>query len=221
MTQPILSRAVPVLLLALALGCGEDHTEGVTAATVSDPPAVPAATTPEPSAARTTLAIDPATSTLGFTGAKVSGSHDGTFTRFSGNIELDAANVTASSVNVSIEIASMTIEPARLAAHLLTDDFFDAATYPTATFASSTVTAGGTGTVGDVAATHTITGDLTLHGQTHRITFPAVIEVEGTTVRARAEFTINRRDFGIEYPGMPDDLIRDEVVIRFDVRAHS
>jgi polyisoprenoid-binding protein YceI len=220
MTQSILSRAVPVLLLALALGCGEDHTEGVTAATVSSAPAEPTAA-PEPSAARTTLAIDPATSTLGFTGAKVTGSHDGTFTRFSGNIELDTANVTASSVNVSIEIASMTIEPARLAEHLLTADFFDAPTHPTATFASSSVTAGGTGTVGDVPVTHTITGDLTLHGQTHRITFPAVIEVDGSTVRARAEFTINRRDFGIEYPGMPDDLIRDEVVIRFDVRAHS
>lgn len=211
---------LPALVLALSVGCGEDHTEGVTAATVTEP-TTETETAPAPSAERTTLAIDPATSSLGFTGAKVTGSHDGSFTRFSGNIELDPANVTASSVNVSIEIASMTIEPERLAQHLLTADFFDAPTYPTATFASTSVTAGGTGTVGDAAVTHTITGDLTLHGQTHRITFPAVIEVEGTTVRARAEFTINRRDFGIEYPGMPDDLIRDEVVIRFDVRAHG
>jgi len=212
--------AMPVLLLLLTIGCGEDHTEGVTAATVTY---LPAEATPsaEPSASRTTLPIDLATSTLGFTGAKVSGSHDGTFTRFSGNIELDTANVTASSVNVSIEIASMTIEPARLAQHLLTADFFDATTYPTAAFTSSTVTEGGTGTVGDIAVTHTITGDLTVHGQTHHITFPAVIDVVDGAVRARAEFSINRRDFGIEYPGMPDDLIRDEVVVRFDVRAHG
>ncbi len=221
MTHSICTRALPVLLLALALGCGEDHTEGVTAATVSESPSTPEAPPTPASGERTTLAIDPATSTLGFTGAKVTGSHDGTFTRFSGNVELDSANVTASSVNVTIEIASMQIEPERLAQHLLNEDFFDAPNHPTATFASTSVTAGGTGTVGDAAVTHTVTGDLTLHGQTHRISFPAVIEVEGTNVRARAEFTINRRDFGIEYPGMPDDLIRDEVVIRFDVRAHS
>ena len=113
----------------------------------------------------------------------------------------------------------MTIEPARLAAHLLTDDFFDTATFPNATFSSTTVAAGATGNVGDVPATHTITGDLTLHGVTNRISFPAAIEVTDAGVRARSEFTINRRDFGIVYPGMPDDLIHDDVVIRFDVHA--
>jgi hypothetical protein len=30
---------------------------------------------------------------------------------------------------------------------------------------------------------------------------------------------INRKDFGIVYPGKPDDLIRDEVVLELAVKA--
>lgn len=211
---------LPALLLSLALGC-EDHTAGVVSATVTAPSTEATSPPPAPSADRVSLPIDTATSSLGFTGAKVTGSHDGSFTRFDGTIELDRASLTASSVNVTIQIGSLVIEPERLSGHLLGADFFDATTYPTATFVSTAVTEGGTGVVGTTAVTHTVTGDLTLHGRTQRITFPAVIEREGAGVHARAEFTINRRDFAIEYPGMPDDLIRDEVVIRFDVHTRA
>jgi polyisoprenoid-binding protein YceI len=210
--------ATTTLLLALALGC-EDHTAGVAPATVTAPPTTSPEPAPTPSAGRTTLPIDTATSTLGFTGAKITASHDGSFSRFEGTIELDPSSLTASSVNVTIDMSSLEIEPARLAGHLLTADFFDVATHPNATFVSTSIAEGGTGMVGTSAVTHTVTGDLTLHGRTQRITFPAVIERVGAGVRAQAEFTINRRDFGIEYPGMPDDLIRDDVVIRFDVRT--
>ncbi len=209
------------LSITLLLGCGEDHTAGVTAATVTDPasPAVAPAIAPPPAGARTSLAIDPARSTVGFTGAKITRSHDGSFSRFEGAIELDRANLTASSVSVTIHLSSLAIDPADLGEHLLTADFFDVATHPTATFVSTSVTEGATGSVGGTPATHTISGDMTLHGRTHGISFPAVIEVTENGVHARSEFTINRRDFGIEYPGMPNDLIRDEVVIRFDVHA--
>ena len=50
-------------------------------------------------------------------------------------------------------------------------------------------------------------------------TCDATITVEEGSVRAQAEFFIKRNDFGIIYPGKPDDLIRDEVVIRFDLIA--
>jgi hypothetical protein len=36
-------------------------------------------------------------------------------------------------------------------------------------------------------------------------------------VKAMSEFSINRKDFGIVYPGMPDDLIRDLVVIKLSL----
>ena len=58
-----------------------------------------------------------------------------------------------------------------------------------------------------------------LHGVTKSITFPATIEVGPEQVMARAEFAIKRFDFNIEYKGKADDLIRDDVVIKFDLVA--
>jgi polyisoprenoid-binding protein YceI len=218
-----------VLFSALSLtACGPDHTEGVVPATVSapvTPPPAPSAPTPAAEAAptpagpaRTTLTIDRATSEVGFTGAKITESHTGTFSEFSGTIEL-GPSIPESRVSVTIQIGSLVIEPARLHGHLLSPDLFDAAAFPTATFESTSITEGATGTVGDAPATHTVTGNLTLHGQSRSITFPAIIAMTDGEVTSRAEFVIDRMTFGIIYPGMPDDLIRPEVVVRFRVRA--
>jgi polyisoprenoid-binding protein YceI len=92
---------------------------------------------------------------------------------------------------------------------LKSPDFFDVARVPTATFRSTEIRAEGEG--------HTITGDLTLHGVTKRISFPATLAVTDAQISANAEFSINRQDFGIAYPGMPDDLIRDLVVVKLSL----
>lgn len=204
----------PMLSIAL-LGC-DDHTAGVHAATVSDPVAVSAG--PAPSL-RESLRIDAARSSVGFTGAKVTASHDGSFEDFDGTIELDPADVTASAVRVTIRMSSVRIEPARLAQHLLDADFFDVARFPTSTFESTAIESAAGALVGGERATHVITGNLTMRGVTRAIRFPAIVTVTPTEVRARSELSIDRRDFGIVYPGMADDLVRDLVVIRFDVRA--
>jgi polyisoprenoid-binding protein YceI len=241
MTRHARTTILALLCLTAPLtACGEDHTEGVAPATVApttpSTPTTQAPTTPEAtptSAAGTTapstdqappdtvsLPIARDRSTLGFTAAKVTASHDGSFGEWSGTIDLArSGDPTASRENVSIVMDSLVIEPARLAGHLRTPDLLDVARFPTATFRSTQIAAGATGQVGDAAATHTVTGDFTLHGQTRAITFPAIITVTDGEVSARAEFSINRQDFGITYPGMPDDLIRDEVVIRFDIHA--
>ena len=66
-----------------------------------------------------------------------------------------------------------------------------------------------------------ITGNLELHGVTKSIRFPATIAVEEGRVTAEAEFFIQRFDFDIVYPGKPDDLIRDEVVIKLSLVAEE
>ena len=201
-------RLSPVFALPLALIACNDPAADTTAARV-EAPAEPA---PAPAAGtRASLTLDAARSSVGFTGAKVTASHDGRFDQFSGTMEHDAAQLENSTVRITIQMASVQIEPERLRGHLQSPDLFDVERFPTATFESTRIVAGGE------SATHTVTGNLTLHGQTRSITFPATIEASAAEVHARAEFSINRRDFGIVYPGMPDDLIRDNVVIRFDV----
>jgi polyisoprenoid-binding protein YceI len=200
-------------LLALALAaCAEDPSENAPQARVGE--ATEESPTPTPADGELQhLDIDRARSSVGFTGSKVSASHDGRFDEFSGTIDLDPETLENSRVNVTIQMASVQIDPDRLRSHLTSADFFDVERYPTATFESTRIVRGGEN------ATHTITGNLTLHGRSRAVTFPANVELTDADVHARAEFTINRRDFDIVYPGMPDDLIRDGVVVRFDVRA--
>jgi polyisoprenoid-binding protein YceI len=62
---------------------------------------------------------------------------------------------------------------------------------------------------------------LQLHGVTKSISFPATIKVGGDAVEVDAEFAINHKDFGIVYPGMPDDLIKDDVLLKLRIRANK
>ena len=197
--------------LALALAACKDPNANVPRARTAAPTAP--TTQPAPAAVER-LAFGPPQSSVGFTGAKVTGSHNGSFGVFSGTIQLDPSNLTASRVEVTIETSSVQADDPRLTNHLKSPDFFDIANHPRATFASTEVRAGGAD-----GATHTLTGNLTLHGVTRAVTFPATISVTPTEVSARAAFTINRREFGLTYPGMPDNLIRDEVAIRLDIHA--
>ncbi len=151
------------------------------------------------------LAFDQTHGTLGFVGSKVTASHEGSFEVFSGAIRL-GATVEDSKVSVEIETASLVADRPRLTQHLRSSDFFDVETYPAATFVSTGIAAAEDGFM--------VTGDLVLHGATRTISFPATIDTSGDTVKVAAEFSIDRQDFGIVYAGMPDDLIRDEVVIR-------
>jgi polyisoprenoid-binding protein YceI len=86
--------------------------------------------------------------------------------------------------------------------------------YPKATFTSTSIKPGG-----ENGATHTVTGNLDLHGVTRSITFPAKISPSADAVDVDAEFVIKRKDFGIVYPGMPDDLIKDDVLIKLKLHA--
>lgn len=145
-------------------------------------------------------------STLKFVGAKVTKEHPGEFKSLSGEIKLSGEDPTKSSVLVTIEMKSLEIEPAKLDGHLRGPDFFDMEKYPQAQFQSTEISAG-------EGAQFNVTGNLTLHGVTKSITFPAKIELGDKKISVSAKFGINRKDFGIVYPGMPDDLIKDEVLI--------
>jgi polyisoprenoid-binding protein YceI len=161
-----------------------------------------------------TLAVDAASSTLGFTGSKVTGKHEGKFEKISGSVTLAGGKAEGGRVMLDADAASVKTDDPKLDGHLKSADFFDAEKFPKATFASSEIKAGGAS-----GATHTITGELNLHGMKKTISFPATITVGADAVSGTAEFVINRKDFGIVYPGHTDDLIRDEVVLKLSLKA--
>jgi len=157
--------------------------------------------------------ITPQNSKIEFIGSKVTGHHNGSFGDFSGQVNY-AGSPENSHVNIAIKTDSITTDTPDLTKHLKTADFFDVAKYPEATFVSTAIKAGG-----EKGATHTITGNLTLHGVTKAITFPATINVTPDAATVESSFSINRKDFGINYAGAADNLIRDDVVLTLHVHA--
>lgn len=151
-------------------------------------------------------------STIGFTGSKITGSHEGGFKSFTGSISVADGNIVAPS-KIEIDMESTWSDNGKLTGHLKAPDFFDVASYPTSSFVLTSVDASGD--------KHTVTGDLTLHGETKSISFDADVAITDTMLTLSAEFFIKRFDFGIVYKGKADDLIRDEVVIKLDIKAEA
>lgn len=203
------SKLLVLLLACAALAACANPASNKPAATVGD--AATPASSPK-SVSTETLAITPENSKIEFTASKVTRSHQGAFKQFSGSIGLVADNVANSSVTIDIETASVVVDDPDLTAHLKTPDFFDVAKFPRAKFTSTKIDAAG----GD---NYTVTGNFELHGVTKSISFPATIKVAADAVAVNAEFAINRKDFAIVYAGKADDLIRDQVVIKLDLRV--
>ena len=156
------------------------------------------------------MTLDSSNTKVSFVGSKVTASHEGGWNTVTGSLTW-SGDVATSSVSITLDMNSLYADDDRLGGHLQSDDFFDAANHPTASFNSTAIAAG------DGADIYTVTGDLQIKDQTHSVTFPATIKVNDGTVSASAEFSIDRQIWGISYAGMADDLIRDEVVIKWSI----
>lgn len=158
-------------------------------------------------------------STVGWTGTKTGGKHDGGFNDFEGHVVV--SNDEVKQVDVTIQIASIWTDnddddpdEDKLKDHLLSKDFFAAKEYPTARFVSTSITKGGDG------GSHTVVGNLTMRDKTKSITFPADIKLDGDTVTASAEFKIDRMDWGVEFkiPG-GEVILHNDVALRLDIKT--
>ena len=170
-----------------------------------------------PAMAQDTYKIDPVHSEVSFKIRHLLAKTSGRFTAFGGAIKMDTADIRKSSVEVTIEVASLNTDNADRDKHLKSPDFFDVAKYPTITFKSTSVKEVAKGKL-------EVTGDFTLHGVTKRITFPIANAgtqpgmKPGTVVAGFIDgaLTINRNDYGIKsFPG----ALGDDVAISLNIEA--
>jgi polyisoprenoid-binding protein YceI len=160
-----------------------------------------------PGAEVQTYLIETDASSLNFVGHKASRQHDGGFHQFSGTLVV--TDGVLSSVDVEIDLNSIWTDTERLTGHLKTPDFFNVEVHPTAHFVSDTVAASGEQVV--------VSGTLDLHGVESHLSFPVSTEMTAGGIHAASQFTLMRFDWGINYPGNPDDSITPAVDVSFDV----
>ena len=145
----------------------------------------------------------------------------GQFTRVKGVLIHDETDLTKSSVEASIEVASIDTRDAQRDAHLKSADFFDVEKFPTLTFKSTRVTRVADGELA-------VEGDLTIHGVTRKVVFnvegrprPAKIPWGNTRIGLSATTKISRKDFGLTWNAALETggiLVGDEVTITLDVQ---
>ncbi|MFC4991895.1 YceI family protein [Rubritalea tangerina] len=193
----------------LVLVACENPADKSTAATVSEAKEI---TQGEVSGQKWTFTED---STITFVGSKVTGKPEGGFKKFSGHFYVDGESLAASGHEVEIDMSSTWSDAEKLTGHLLSADFFDVEQFPTSTF---TVT-GIEKKAGSKGETHLLTGNFSFHGVTKSIDIPVTVGQSAEEITVKADFYINRFDFNVKYPGKTDDLIREQVVIRFDLKA--
>jgi polyisoprenoid-binding protein YceI len=139
----------------------------------------------------------------------------GAFTKVNGTVQYDKTNPAKSSIDVTIDSASIDTRVEMRDNDLRSDKLLDVAKYPTITFKSKRVEVSGKGKL-------KVTGDLTIHGVTKEV----VLDVEGPSepisdphgnarMGASASTSINRRDFGVT--AYPAAMIGDDLTITIDV----
>ena len=139
-----------------------------------------------------TLAVDTKASKINWLAKKVTGQHEGTINLTSGSLVANGMKVTGGEFVIDMKsIVCTDITDAeynkKFIGHITTGDFFEEEKFPTSTFKITKVD--GTN----------LTGDLTLHGVTKSITFPAKVSMVGGKATATASIPVDRTDFGVKY----------------------
>ena len=164
--------------------------------------------------------VDPMHSTVGFTvrHLMITKVH-GTFKEFAGTITV-GSDPLQSTVEATVQVASVDTGEASRDGHLRTGDFFEVETYPTMTLRSTGIS----GTGGD----YVLNADLTIKGITKPVSFE--LEFEGvnkdlygnTKAGFSASTEINRKDWGIEWNAVLDNggvALGEKVKLKLDIQA--
>ncbi len=170
-----------------------------------------------PGKAPTTKTVNPAKSEFVWVGKKVTGQHDGKVKIKSGSIQMDGNKITGG--RFVMDMRSITVEDikdpesnGKLLGHLKSEDFFGVDKHPEATFVIKEATPLNKNQT-------TITGDLTIKGKTHTVSFPATVMDN----RAKAEFEVDRTKWDIRYGSgsffddLGDKAIYDDFTVKLDL----
>jgi polyisoprenoid-binding protein YceI len=134
----------------------------------------------------------------------------------SGTAHIDDSDITKSTVNATIDAASIDTANQNRDNDLRGPNYFDVQKYPTLTFQSKSVSKSGNGLK--------IVGDLTIHGTTKEVTLdvdgPSAPTKMGPSLRRglAASTSVNRKDFGVG-ANVPSAVVGEQIKIDLDVEV--
>jgi polyisoprenoid-binding protein YceI len=165
-----------------------------------------------------TYTIDSVHSSVGFTLRHLVSKFSSSFTKVSGTVNYDAAAPEKSSVEATVEIASVNTANEKRDNHIKSPDFFDATKFPSATFKSKSWKKTGENTFD-------VTGDLTIKDVTKEVVLKTELVGSGpgmggaTLTGWSATTTIKKSEFGLAGPAMLGKALGDEVTINISIEA--
>lgn len=220
-TKFITSLAAAALMITAYSCKGEkkNETEATTAEEVKEAPVEAAL-----------YKVDPASSTIEWTGFKPTEKHNGTLSLTSGSIESKDGNIESGSFIV--DMTSITVldlegdQKASLEGHLKgegegkEDHFFNVAKYPKAVFEITGIS--------EKEGKTFIDGNLNMKDIKKNISFPATTSIDGDIMTLNTEvFTINRTEWGINYASksafenLGDKFIKDDIELKISIKANK
>lgn len=180
------------------------------------------------SAAVQNYKVVPAESKITWIGRKVTGEHTGNIQVENGTILFDRTALRGGTILMDMNSITCTdIKDAksneRLVKHLRSDDFFSVDKNPTAMFAMTNLAPRANAKSG--TANYIITGDLTIKGISHQISFPMLVTVRKGVATAKGTFKFDRTKWDIKYrsgnfiENLGDRAIEDDVELQIDLVA--
>lgn len=170
------------------------------------------------------LSVDNTASYLTWKGFKPGGEHFGKLPVSQGQVATSGGKLYGGHVEMAMNgIIVEDIEgdtATQLKTHLESEDFFEAATYPTSRFELTDIPSEGV----DLAGLKELKGNLTLKDVTKNITIPIksiTAEADGSFRVESEVFRINRADWNVKYgsksffKGLGDKFIDDEIELSF------
>lgn len=167
--------------------------------------------------------VDTQSSSVVWTGYKVTGKHTGTVKIKNGTLTVDQGRLTAGSFDIDINSITCTdLEGEwadKLVGHLKSDDFLGAANHPTANFVITKAIQQ------DTKGNYKIIGNMRIKGITKEIKFFANLAENNGMVNATGKMTIDRSEFNMRYgsgsffDGLGDKTIYDEFDLQISLVA--
>ncbi|SIO68428.1 YceI family protein [Paraburkholderia phenazinium] len=166
------------------------------------------------SAAGSALAqVDVSKSTITATSKQMNVPVEGKFNKFTAQVAFDPAKPAEGSAQFSVDVGSYDLGDDSYNEQVRGKDWFDAKTYPQATFVSSAIAPAG-------GNRFTVTGKLTIKGKSQTVAVPVTVTQQGLVQAFDGLLPIKRSQFDIGTGEWKDtSVVADDVVIKFHIVA--